>query len=321
MTIAQKLYEGIDLGNGERQGLITYMRTDSVHLSDQAKSQAKSVIEKDFGKEYYKSRDFKTKSKGAQEAHEAIRPTDLSRHPDSLKKDLDAGQLKLYTLIWKRTLASQMSDAVVEVTTYQFSPEKAPKQTWVTKGEVIKFDGFMTLYIEGSDDEDSDEEDNNTLPLIKVGEKVDGKNILAEQVYSRPPARYTEASLVKKLESEGIGRPSTYAPTISTIIDRGYVEKSDKKHLHPTETAFTVTDFLSEYFVDMMEYKFTREVEEDFDKVAEGKEKFTSMLERFWNNSLKKSIDNADEKAEKVIEKTGEKCPKCSEDLIYKFSK
>ncbi len=320
MMIAQKLYEWMDLGHGERTGLITYMRTDSVHLSDQAKAQAKSVIETDFWKEYYHSRDFKTKSKWAQEAHEAIRPTELSRHPDSLKDILDARQLKLYTLIWKRALASQMSDAIVEVTTYDFSPVGAKNQSWISKGEVIKFDGFMKLYIEGTDDE-SDDQDDGVLPKVDVGEVLPGKNLTATQNFSRPPARYTEASLVKKLESEWIGRPSTYAPTISTIIDRGYIEKWEKKHLHPTDTAFTVTDFLSEYFSQMMEYNFTREVEEDFDKIADGKEKYTSMLERFWNGTLKKNIDTASEKAEKVIEKTWEKCPECGNDLIYKYSK
>lgn len=321
MSVAQKLYEWMDLWNGERTGLITYMRTDSTNLSKLAKDDAKKVIETDFWKQYHKSRDFTTKSKWAQEAHEAIRPTELSRHPDSLKGVLDSGQMRLYTLIWKRTLASQMADAVVEVTTYSFAPTVAKNQTWISKGEVIKFDGFMKLYIEGTDEETDEEESDGVLPKVEVGEILSSKNIFADQNFSRPPARFTEASLVKKLESEWIGRPSTYAPTISTIIDRGYIEKSDKKHLHPTDTAFTVTDFLSEYFSQMMEYKFTRQVEEDFDKIAEGNESYTTMLEKFWNGSLKKNIDTASDTAEKVIEKTGEKCPKCGEDLIYKFSK
>ena len=320
MSVAQKLYEGVDLWNGERTGLITYMRTDSLHLSDDAKKQAKNVIEKDFGKEYHTSRDFKTKSQGAQEAHEAIRPTDLSRHPDTLKGVIDASQHRLYTLIWKRTLASQMSNAVVEVTTYTFSPSRSSNQSWVSKGEVIKFDGFMKLYIEGTDDE-LEEEADGVLPKVEIGEALQSTLLSAVQNFSRPPARYTEASLVKKLEWEGIGRPSTYAPTISTIIDRGYIEKGEKKHLHPTETAFTVTDFLEKYFSEMMQYKFTRQVEEDFDNIAEGKEEYATMLSRFWKESLKKNIENASDKAEKVIEKTGEQCPKCGKDLIYKFSK
>ena len=321
MMIAQKLYEWMDLWNHERTGLITYMRTDSVNLSDQAKAQAKDVIEKSFWKDYHKSRDYKTKSAGAQEAHEAIRPTDLTRTPESLTDVLDNQQLKLYTLIWKRTLASQMAEAIVEVTTFKFSPTNALNQEWLTKWEVIKFDWFMKLYIESTDDEDEAEETSGVLPNIEVWEELIAKELLALQNFSRPPARYTEASLVKKLEWEWIGRPSTYAPTISTIIDRWYIEKVDKKYLAPTDVAFTVTDFLEEYFKKMMEYKFTKEVEEDFDKVAEWKESFTEMLEEFWTETLKKDLENAGENAEKVIEKVWKACPKCGQDLIYRYSK
>jgi len=322
MMVAQKLYEWMDLGDWERQGLITYMRTDSVNLSDLAMDDAKKMIDSSFWKEYHNSRKFKTKSAWAQEAHEAIRPTDISRTPESLAWVLDPQQLKLYTLIWKRTLASQMSDAIVEVTTFTFSPERADNQTWVTKWEVIKFDGFMKLYIEWTDDENHDEEDDNaTLPNVLVWDILPGTNLEANQGFSRPPARFTEASLVKKLEWEGIGRPSTYAPTISTIIDRGYVEKFDKRYLKPTEIAFTVTDFLEEYFKEMMQYKFTKDVEADFDKVAEKKIKFQEMLSEFWENTLKKELEHAWANAEKVIEKVWKECPKCWEDLIYRHSK
>ena len=321
MMVAQKLYEWIDLWNSGRQWLITYMRTDSVNLSDQAKIQAKDIIEKEYGKQYSNSRNYKTKAAWAQEAHEAIRPTDLTRTPESLSNFLDPKQLKLYTLIWKRTLASQMSEAVVEVSTFSFSPLKAENQTWITKWEVIKFDWFMKLYIEWTDDEHEEDDENVTLPNISVWEILTWKQLNAIQSFSRPPARYTEASLVKKLESEWIGRPSTYAPTISTIIDRGYIEKLDKKYLHPTEIAFTVTDFLEEYFNKMMEYKFTKDVEEDFDKVSEGKIKYEKMLSDFWENTLKKDLENAWENAEKVIEKVWKQCPKCWKDLIYRHSK
>lgn len=322
MMIAQKLYEGMDLWNNERQGLITYMRTDSLNLSDLAKTQAKEVIEKDFWKKYHKDRDYKTKSAWAQEAHEAIRPTDLTRTPESLASVLDATQLKLYTLIWKRTLASQMSDAVVEVTTFSFSPTKAQNQLWITKWEVIKFDWFMKLYIESSDDENEEnEEDWAVLPDIELWEKLIWKGITWTQNFSRPPARYTEASLVKKLEWEGIGRPSTYAPTISTIIDRWYIEKVNKKYLAPTEIAYTVNDFLQEYFKDMMDYKFTSKVESEFDDIATWKETYISMLDRFWNNSLKKDLEHAGDNAEKVIEKVWKACPKCNGELIYRHSK
>ncbi len=321
MMIAQKLYEGMDLGNHERTGLITYMRTDSVNLSDQAKLWAKSMIEKLFWANYHKSRNYKTKSAWAQEAHEAIRPTDLSRTPESLKWVLDAQQLKLYTLIWKRTLASQMQEAIVEVTTFTFSPIRATNQEWITKWEVIKFDGFMKLYIEWTDDESEDEEDNATLPNIEVWTILSWNNLEWIQSFSRPPARYTEASLVKKLEGEWIGRPSTYAPTISTIIERGYIEKVDKKYLAPTEIAFTVTDFLEKYFNQMMEYKFTSKVEEDFDKIATWDETYEKMLSDFWLNTLKKDLEEAWENAEKVVEKVWRACPECWKDLIYRHSK
>ncbi|RAL57469.1 DNA topoisomerase I [Candidatus Gracilibacteria bacterium GN02-872] len=321
MMIAQKLYEGIDIGDNQRQGLITYMRTDSVNLSDLAKNQAKQVIEENFGKNYHKLRNYKTKTAGAQEAHEAIRPTDLTKTPESLSSFLDAQQLKLYTLIWKRTLASQMSDAIVEISTFTFSPENFENQEWITKGEVIKFDGFMKLYIESKDDEDEENEENSLLPNISIGEILPNKKLSGVQSFTRPPARYTEASLVKKLESEAIGRPSTYAPTISTIIDRGYVEKVDKKYLAPTEIAFIVNDFLEKYFTEMMDYKFTSNVEEDFDKIATGKEKYEKMLQRFWEQTLKKDLLQADENAEKVVEKVGKSCPKCGGELVYKFSK
>ncbi|MDQ7023371.1 MAG: DNA topoisomerase [Candidatus Gracilibacteria bacterium] len=299
MMVAQRLYEGMDLGNGERQGLITYMRTDSVNLSSLAQDQSKDQIIKLFGKEYHKKRSFTTKSAGAQEAHEAIRPTDISRTPESLKKVLDPQQLKLYTLIWKRTLASQMKDAIVEVTTFNFSPEKANNQLWITKGEVIKFDGFMKLYIEGNDDEDDESEDEGLLPSLKIGDNTTGEDLQANQVFSKPPARYTEASLVKKMEAEGIGRPSTYAPTIDTIINRGYVEKITKKHLGPTETAFIVTDFLEKYFPKMMHYEFTKEVEEKFDEISNGKETYVGMLDEFWNGTLKKELEDAGRKCRK----------------------
>jgi len=326
MMIAQKLYEWMDLWWWERTGLITYMRTDSVNLSDQAKDQAKKIIEEKFWKDYHSKRNFKTKSAWAQEAHEAIRPTDLSRTPESLASVLDSTQLKLYTLIWKRTLASQMKEAIVEVTKFMFSPESATNQEWVTSGEVIKFDWFMKLYIEWTDDDETSPQpspkgEGAVLPNINVWTILDWTEFEANQNFSRPPARYTEASLVKKMESEQIGRPSTYAPTISTIIDRWYVEKFEKKYLKPTEIAFTVTEFLEKYFPKMMEYKFTKDVEEDLDKIAAWEKTYIEILKEFWEKTLKKELEDAWVNAQKVIEKTGEKCPKCGKDLIYRHSK
>ena len=322
MIIAQRLYEWMDLWNWERQGLITYMRTDSLNLSKQALSQATEVIKENFWEKYHQFRTYKTKSSWAQEAHEAIRPTDFKKTPESLSKVLDSQQLKLYTLIWKRTLASQMSEAIVEVTTFIFSPLKSKKQEWIAKWEVIKFDGFMKLYIEWTDDEYGENDLSEwILPFIPVNTILSSNELNASQNFSRPPSRYTEASLVKKLESEWIWRPSTYAPTISTIIERWYIEKQNKKHLFPTDTAFTVTDFLEKYFSKMMEYKFTRKVEENFDEIALWKKTYSQMLDRFWNWSLKKDLYEASEKAEKIIEKVWENCPQCWKDLIYRYFK
>jgi len=322
MALAQKLYEWVDLWWGERTWLITYMRTDSLNLSKACLDEVSEVIKKTYWEKYYTKRIYKTKSKNAQEAHEAIRPTSLKRTPESLSSVLDNQLLKLYTLIYNRTLACQMSDALVEVTTLITHPENKTNQEWITKWEVIKFDWFMALYIEWNDDEDElEEKDSYILPDIKSWSLLDAKNITWTQSFSRPPARYTESSLVKKLESEWIWRPSTYAPIISTIMDRWYVEKFDKKYLKPTDIAFLVNDFLEKYFPKMMDYKFTRDVEEEFDKISKWKLKYQDMLASFWEKTLKKQLIYASEKAEKVIEKVWKSCPKCWSDLIYRYSK
>lgn len=323
MMVAQKLYEWIDLWNGKRQWLITYMRTDSVNLSDVAKTGAKKMIENLYWTKYSlaNGRNYKTKSAWAQEAHEAIRPTDLERTPESLSWVLDKDQLKLYDLIWKRTLASQMKEALVEVTTFVFNNEDIKKFDWQAKWEVVKFDGFMKVYTEWKDDDDTNgEADNSILPDLKEWDIAKAKILTANQAFTRPPARYTEASLVKKLESEWIGRPSTYAPTITTIIDRGYIEKIEKKYLSPTEIAFVVTEFLEKYFAQMMDYKFTSKVEEDFDKIATGDEKYEEMLDWFWSHFVK-DLENADENAVKQVEKIWKKCPDCWGELLMKYWK
>jgi DNA topoisomerase I len=281
MDIAQRLYQN---------GYITYMRTDSVNLSDLAINTARDFIEKEFGKEYSlpSGRKYKTKQASAQEAHEAIRPAYIDKTPDTV--GLDGMEQKLYKLIWERTVASQMKEAEVETTTYHFTPE-GHDEDWIVKGEVIKFPGFMKLYIEGTDEEQEEESESKKLPLIRKWEKIQSTDFIGNQKFSLPPPRYTEAALVKKLESEWIGRPSTYAPTIQTIQDRGYVVIEAKKLL-PTDIAFVVTDYLEWEFSTFMQYSFTAEVEWQFDKIAEGSLDWKKMLGDFYT-PFHESIENA----------------------------
>jgi len=316
MVVAQMLYQN---------WFITYMRTDSVNLSDLAIQSSKKYIEEAFGKEYSLAdgRKFKTKQANAQEAHEAIRPAYIDKTPDTV--GLEWNELRLYKLIWERTVASQMKEALVETTTYIFNPKWNEDQDWVSKWEVIKFPGFMKLYTEWNDEEENDEE-NMKLPLLKKWDIVKSDKLFVNQNFSRPPSRYTEAMLVKKLESEWIGRPSTYAPTITTIIDRWYVEKIEKKLApnHPDDIKwipYTVNDFLDKYFPEMMDYKFTAKIEEQFDEVSNGKLDWITMLENFYTN-FKTYLDTTMENAEKIVEEVGRDCPDCEGwKLIYKFSK
>jgi len=313
MQVAQRLYEA---------GLITYMRTDSVNLSNEAVNGAKEAIVKNYGEKYSKIRSFTGKSKGAQEAHEAVRPTNLGNQSPSLERD----QSKLYDLIWKRTIASQMSDAELERTNVKIKADKHTEE-FTANGEVIKFDGFLKVYMEGVDEEDLAEEQEGMLPAMKVGEALQNVFITATERFSRAPYRFTEASLVKKLEELGIGRPSTYAPTISTILNRGYVEKgtiegkerkylqlvlesndikvknlsenvgSDKGKMVPTDIGMIVTDFLVANFANILDYNFTAQVEEDFDEIASGEEDWKKMMKSFYKDFRPNVLDveeNAD---------------------------
>ena len=310
MNMAQRLYEA---------GLITYMRTDSVNLSNEAQQGALKQIEKKFGEAYKKPRKYKSKSKGAQEAHEAIRPTDFSK----AKVNLDYDQSRLYELIWKRAIASQMSDAKLERTQLKIVAS-THSENFVAKGEVITFDGFLKVYLEGLDEEP--DEQNDLLPPVKYGEELNLKSMEANQRFSRPPYRFTEASLVKKLEELGIGRPSTYAPTISTIQNRKYIEKgtsdgenrsytqlqvvdnqvitksliekvgANKGKLVPTDVGTIVNDFLVANFTNILDYSFTAKVEQSFDQIADGSENWTSMIKGFYN-SFQKTIDFVKENA------------------------
>ena len=313
MSVAQRLYEA---------GKITYMRTDSVNLSDTAIKNAEKVIKKNFGEKYHNPRQYKTKSKGAQEAHEAIRPSYLEQEEISASSQ----EMRLYDLIWKRTIASQMSDAQIEKTTVTISISTHEKN-FIATGEVLKFDGFLKVYIE-STDEETEENGGSLLPPVKIKDALEPKVIQATERYSNHPPRYTEASLVKKLEELGIGRPSTYAPTISTIQQRGYVVKEDrpgekrkyhvfslekgevkteiksevagaeKAKLFPNDIGMVVNDFLLAHFTDILDYQFTASVEKEFDEIAEGKLSWVKMLDKFYK-PFKLKVQETTEKSEK----------------------
>jgi DNA topoisomerase-1 len=316
MLIAQKLYES---------GYITYMRTDNVNLSNTAVENIKEQIASQYGNNYIQVRKYKNKNESAQEAHEAIRPTYMENQSVD-----DPDARRLYDLIWKRTMASQMADAELEKTIARIDISTNHSEL-SAQGEVLKFDGFLKVYMEDRDDDEVPEEENaeGMLPPLKEGQKLEFRELRATERFTRPPARYTEASLVKKLEELGIGRPSTYAPTISTILKRGYVEKRDKEgirrdfrllvlrdhhitkemqqentgaeksKLFPTDLGLVVTDFLKEYFNDVMDYSFTAKIEEEFDEIADGKQKWTKMVDGFYK-PFKKDVDNTIETAERI---------------------
>ncbi len=302
MMIAQQLYEGITHGK-HHAGLITYMRTDAFNLSKEFLKEVPKVIKKTFGKEYMLKvpRTFNKKTKGAQEAHEAIRPTHINKTPAELKSHLDNAQYKLYKLIWERTIACQMPAAELDITTATIS---ANKYTLTAKGQVIRFAGFMKAYIEGTDHpEEALSNKEKLLPELTKGETCKLEKVNTEQKFTLPPPRYTEASLVKKLESEGIGRPSTYAPTISTIINRGYVEKSEAKKLVPTDLGKLVNEFLVKYFPNIVDYKFTANLEEELDSIANGKQDWRPIIKKFYD-PFKKTLIDSEKNAERV---TGER--------------
>jgi len=326
--------------------LITYMRTDSTNLSDLAIGASRKTIETLFGKQYSKTRQFATKSKGAQEAHEAIRPT----YMENAEIDGTAQEKKLYDLIWKRTIASQMAEAQLERTTVNITVSTAP-QTFQATGEVLLFDGFLKVYMETSDDEHDDKTDSGLLPPLKENQALTSKEIIAVERFSHRPPRYTEASLVKKLEELGIGRPSTYAPTISTIMNRGYVMKEDrpgvqrnyiqltlkkgdvskqtltettgaeKSKLFPSDIGIVVNDFLMEHFKNILDYGFTAKVEEEFDDIAAGKMVWNKMLSKFYK-PFHKDVENTLEvsrpaNAERVLGKD----PKTGKQVVVRIGR
>ncbi len=302
MMIAQQLYEG-NVANipNHTGGLITYMRTDSLNLSTVATNAAKKVIEDEYGKDYSlaKPRAFKSTAKGAQEAHEAIRPVDMSLKPSDVKAYLEPSQYRLYSLIWKRTIATQMATAKIANTTYKIEAGKNKEFEFQTKGQRIIFAGFMKAYTEGSDNPEAAlDSAEKILPNIKVGTVLELENLSSEQNFTKPPSRYTEASLVKKLESEGIGRPSTYAPTISTIQAREYVVKTEDKKLAPTPTGEIVNSFLTDHFSNIIDLGFTARIEEQFDDIAEGKKAWVDVMKSFYGD-FKETIKDKEENISK----------------------
>jgi DNA topoisomerase-1 len=328
MSVAQQLYEGLSVGSGDQVGLITYMRTDSTQVASSALTEVREYIQERYGKDHLpaKAKVYTKASKGAQEAHEAVRPTSIRRDPASLKDYLSTDQLNLYTLIWSRMLASQMEDARSEATTLNIDAAcktSGNVYNFRASGSVLKFAGFRSVYMEGLDDT-KDPDDKKTLPALSVDDALDCSKIEANQHFTQPPPRFTEATLIKLMEEKGIGRPSTYAPTIGTLVDRNYVER-ERNRLTPTKLGITVTDLLTEYFTDIMDSDFTARMEEELDDVSRGDREWVPMLGEFYG-PFQKALSNADELMPKIRmeEETDEICEcvgseKCEhEDLCAK---
>jgi DNA topoisomerase-1 len=314
MSVAQSLYEGVRLPGHGLTGLITYMRTDSTRISEEARAVAKEVITSKYGEEYYENRYYKTKAE-AQDAHEGIRPAHIEIEPDSIKDSLSLDQYKLYKLIYNRFIASQMATALYDTLTVSIDGNE---YNFRANGQTLKFKGFMALYVEGEDD--SKEEEFTKIPPLKENEEVKKEEIKSKQSFTEPPPRYTEASIVKALEEKGIGRPSTYAPTITTILTRKYIEK-DKKQLVPTELGRSVNKYLVENFPDIIDVEFTAKIEEQFDKVAEGKENWKQIMRDFYGpfvEALKKAEASSADKVEIKYEVSDVPCEKCGRMMVIK---
>ena len=322
MAVAQQLYEGLPLGDGKSEGLITYMRTDSVQVTPAAVSEARSYIVEAYGKEYVpeKPRLFKTKAKAAQEAHEAIRPTSIRRTPDSLRAYLSREQLDLYRLVWSRMLASQMSDARSQATTIDIEAScQGSSNVYMFRatGSVLIFPGFRTLYMESRDDGE-EEGGRQALPEIAAKDKLACTKLDALQHFTQPPPRYTEATLIKAMEEKGIGRPSTYAPTVGTLLGRHYVGK-EQNRLAPTILGTTVTDLVVQFFSDVMDLDFTAKMEEELDEVSRGEREWVPMLQEFYK-PFQRALETAEESMPrtKVEEETDEVCEKCGRPMVIK---
>ncbi len=321
MMVAQQLYEGIDIGTGT-VGLISYMRTDSVNLAQEALEEIRQFITKRYGKENCPkdTRHYKTKSKNAQEAHEAIRPTSINRTPEMVQDALTTDQFKLYSLIWKRTVACQMADAILDTVAVDFTCGDG--NMFRANGSTVTFPGFLTVYEEGRDDSKDDEGEGSILPPFSIGDKVTVNDIAANQHFTEPPPRYSEATLVKALEEYDIGRPSTYASIIHTLQQREYVVV-DKKRFHPTDVGRIVNRFLTNYFTRYVDYKFTASLEDTLDAIARGEKEWIPVLEAFWQPFVEQ-IQTTDEHVQRkdvTTETLDEQCPKCQKPLSIRLGK
>lgn len=318
MMLAQQLYEGIDLGKKQGTvGLITYMRTDSTRISDSAKADAQEFIKNEYGSEYISSKVAEKQSKKAQDAHEAIRPTSVLRTPNELKAILSRDQFKLYKLIWERFLASQMAPALLDTVAVDL---KNKEIYFRANGSQVKFPGFMKVYVEGSDDQTDDKD--KLLPPLEVGDKVNALSIDPKQHFTQPPPRYSEARLVKTLEELGIGRPSTYAPTLDTIQKRGYVALETKRFV-PTELGTIVHQLVLEFFPEILDIEFTAQMEKDLDSVEEGQVQWVEVIDGFYQD-FEKRVIYADAEMEKIVikdEPTGEDCENCGSPMVYKLGR
>ena len=315
MSVAQTLYEGVKIPEKGTVGLITYMRTDSTRISEEARKVAKEVVEATYGSEYYENRYYKTKA-DAQDAHEAIRPTYIDIKPEQIKDSLTNDQYKLYRLIYNRFLASQMKSAIFDTLAVTID---ANEYNFKANGQSIKFKGFMTLYVEGTDEK---EDEIGQIPLLEVAQEVKKEKIESKQSFTEPPPRYTEASLVKALEEKDIGRPSTYSPTITTIIARHYVEK-EAKQLVPTELGKVVNKLLTENFPDIINVEFTAEIENEFDEIADGKENWKQMISEFYG-PFEKELEKVEKELEHVEleeEVSDVPCEKCGRMMVVKYGR
>ncbi len=332
MRIAQQLYEGIDLDGSGPVGLITYMRTDSVNVAEQAQAEARQYIARRYGEDFLPPQPpvYKTKTKGAQEAHEAIRPTSVFREPEAIRDQLTRDQYRLYQLIWQRFVASQMPPALYDTMTVEIEAGPAedagrfdkPTYLFRATGSTLRFSGFLIVYEEAKDEDVQEEEPVQQIPPLTVGEVLDLVRLIPEQHFTQPPPRYTEATLVRALEEYGIGRPSTYAPILATIQQRGYVRREGKR-LVPTETGFLVNDLLVEHFPEVMDYNFTAQMEEQLDEIAAGRQEWVPVVREFYR-PFALQVARADQRIEKVeleSAEVGRNCPECGAPLTVRWGR